>query len=135
MKSKILFNDREMLIEERCKGICLNYRKIIDFTTDKPYIRVSATDKKIIYLDTTLSELEAQLPPFFFRCNQSSIVNLLLITAYRLYKRKYVLSTCFDKEFSVSTQNREKFKELLFFFKTHNFNSEDCLCCKKAWNP
>ena len=135
MKSKILFNDREILIEERSRGICLSYSKITDFSTDKPYIRISTTDKKIIYLDTTLTELETQLPPFFFRCNQSSIVNLLLITTYRLNKRKYILSIGLEKEFSVSTQNRKKFKEILFFYKTNNFYSNNCLCCKKAWNP
>jgi DNA-binding LytR/AlgR family response regulator len=133
MKSKILFCDREMIIEEKNKGFCLNYCQIIDFSADKPYIRVSIIGNRSIYLETSFSELETQLPSFFFRCNRSAIVNLLLVTMYRLCKRKYILSTSFGKEFPVSIQNKKRMKELLFFHKTHNFHSDDCLFCEKAW--
>jgi DNA-binding LytR/AlgR family response regulator len=133
MKSRIIFCDREMIIEEKAGGIFLDYRRIIDFSTDKPYIKVSTIDKKYIHLETTLSELETQLPPFFFRCNQSAIVNLLLVTMYRLDKRKYILSTSLEKNFYVSPPNKSKFKEMLFFYKTHHFQSDGCFFCGKAW--
>jgi DNA-binding LytR/AlgR family response regulator len=133
MKSKILFCDREMIIEEKNKGICLNYCQIIDFSADKPYIKVSTIDKKSIYLETSLAELETQLPSFFFRCNRSAIVNLLLVTMYRFDKKKYILSAILGKEFPVSLHNKNQFKEILFFYKTHNFRSDDCFSCKEAW--
>ena len=133
MKSNILFGDQELFIEERTKGICLSYRQIVDFSTDKPYIKVSTTDNKSLYLETTLAELETHLPLFFFRCNQSTIVNLLLVSAYRKDKRKYILSTSLSKEFSVSPQNINLFKEVLTFYKTNQFISNDCISCGKAW--
>ena len=89
--------------------------------------------RKKIYLEISLLELEKQLPLFFFRCNRSSIVNLLFVNIYETKKKNYILHTVSGKKFPVSLRNRKTFKSKFLYLKQHDFYSENCIMCKRAW--
>jgi DNA-binding LytR/AlgR family response regulator len=115
MKTRIIFCDKELIIEEKSKGTCLNYNQIIDISTNKPYVVISTLEKRQIYLEISLLELEKQLPPFFFRCNQSSIINLLFVNLYETKKKNYILYTVLGKNFTVSPKNKKNFKNKCYY--------------------
>lgn len=50
MKTRVIFGDKALIIEEKSGGTCLNYDQIIDISTDKPYVVIfTRAEKKNIF--------------------------------------------------------------------------------------
>lgn len=128
---KIVFCDKEMIIEDGRKTIFLTYYQIVDITTSRPYIVVTLLNNDKFFIDSSLSQLYAHLPVVFFKCNRSSIINLLHVKLYLKEKRHFKVHTALQKQFCISPQYSDEFKKKLYFIKTHSFFSEDCLSCNK----
>jgi DNA-binding LytR/AlgR family response regulator len=117
MRSKITFCDKEMIIDKKNKVICLSYSKIVDISTNRPYVVISTMDNQSIYLEASLIELEENLPIVFFRCNQSSIINLFHVTCYKENEIYLVFGKVFILSFAKKKLSKQNYYilDLIYF--------------------
>lgn len=135
MKQNILFYDREMIIEERNRIICLEYNRIVDITTDRPYSVITLSDNKSVSISLSLSTLNENLPAIFSQCNHSSIVNLLHVHSYYKKERIFYLHTKSGKQFRVSPKYKHDFFKKIHFAKSQACLFYECFFCKRTEIP
>jgi DNA-binding LytR/AlgR family response regulator len=133
MNDNLVLCDKEMVVTDSHQFFCLRYNQIIDITTNRPYVVITLLDKREIYVLSSLSKLMQNLPVTFFRCNQSSIVNLWYIKSCMRSGRSLIIHTALEKQFSVSPKYKNLFKDRLYFVKNVSID-EECVFCKKLLN-
>jgi DNA-binding LytR/AlgR family response regulator len=101
---EIGYGDKEMYIKQSLKIYRLKYENIISISVDRPYIMITIPDKNI-YMETSLTKLETNLPDFFFRCNRKTVVNLMHVLVYK--ESDGNLYTNLGKVYNVSFRRRK----------------------------
>jgi len=135
MKSKITYCDKELIIEDPHKIICMGYDQIALISTNKPYLQITTIDRKTIIFDGLIAELKKNLPDFFFCCNRSILVNLLYVTTFEKICNKYQIHiTVLDKTINIASEYNDLFKRKLIEIKNCTSLSPLCLFCKKAYS-
>jgi DNA-binding LytR/AlgR family response regulator len=123
---ELIYTDKSLIVEGTYQVNTILYCEIVNISTNRPYIEIVTIHNKTIYVDGSLSKIIPNLPPYFFRCNQSSIVNLLYVKLYA----QPALHTALNKKFTVSAHNFHTCKEKLVWVQKTYTACLDCLFCK-----
>jgi len=75
-------NDYAIVIDKD-NVFTLMYHQIETIECDKPYIKVTLTDKSKYHFTSTIKDFNIHLPSYFELCNKSVLVNLLHIKEIR----------------------------------------------------
>ena len=125
MKTNIIYGDKEIVIEENNKIICIGYDQIDYISTNRPYLEIITTEKRTVLCEQSLSEMQKKLPPCFFRCNRSFIVNLLHICLFQKEKNRYYFYISYtNKKFKIAAKSTKAFKRQLIATKNQMIKNE-----------
>ena len=87
--SDIFFYPLKVEMSTTNGGVIYSYEDILYITCDKPYLIVNCINGRKIHIEDTLKNIRGQLPPMFFQCNKSTIINFHHLTEY--FKNPWVL--------------------------------------------
>jgi hypothetical protein len=131
MKQALFFHCEKLEIPDKWGNLeIIKFRDIVYITYDKPYsafFYLKEPEMKKILFPVSLIGIEQNLPPVFFRCNPSVIINF-----YYLEKISYSenrLSMEGGKVFSLSRRNIQDFKKRKDLIGRLTPLSESCLWC------
>ena len=128
----LVFNDNELIIQERSKGVCLRYCELVSIKADRPYVALLTAIGKRYDVSISLQKIMEYLPEFFFRCSQSDIVNLLYVTEYESKGQSLLLHAIPNQTVSVSKLNRKSFYEKYATIRSSYTQCIECLSCKQG---
>lgn len=126
----VIFYEKEIVIQDKSSTISILYCNIIGIYTDRPYAIITTFQHKSFHVLTSLSKIQKQLPPFFFRCSQSTIVNMLYIREYISKGRSLCIQTLHNKKESVSKSSKKEFIDTFFQIKDSYTQCIECIACK-----
>jgi hypothetical protein len=109
------------------------YRDIMYLTYDRPYtllVYMEREKKKKIFLQVSLRSIERSLPAVFFRCSQSSILNLCYLQEYRHPEKQAVMED--GMTVSVSRRKYPELQERLASLPRLSPLCDPCLACTNA---
>ena len=75
----LIFTSESVILYERKRIHALKYEEIICITTDRPYLVITTVESLQMFIQMSLSKVGELLPDYFCLCNQSTIINLMLI--------------------------------------------------------
>jgi DNA-binding LytR/AlgR family response regulator len=101
---KIEYGNKEMRIEWNHKICHLKYEDIMSISADRPYSVITTPDKKL-YMETSLTQMDKNLPDIFFRCSRKEIVNLMYVILYSENEGKIYTNS--GKVYNVSFRQRK----------------------------
>jgi DNA-binding LytR/AlgR family response regulator len=78
-KAEIQSNAEELIIFKKSYIYVFDFRDIIGFFCDHPYIKIETTTLKSTLIFHSLKEIAPLLPPQFVMCNRSAIINIAYI--------------------------------------------------------
>ena len=131
-RNGLIFNDNELIIQERSKGVCLRYCELVSIKADRPYVALLTAIGKRYDVSISLQKIMEYLPEFFFRCSQSDIVNLLYIKKYEPKGQSLLLHAIPNQMVSVSKLNRKSFYEKYVSTRSSYSKCIKCLFCKQG---
>ncbi len=131
-KTNLLFGNLKLLVPQQQGAIYVYYSEIYYIVSDRPYIKISGSNKLSLIANESIKSLENQLPGNFFQCNKSSIINFSHVTRYRFHDNKQLYVVMSDgTEFTVSRRREKAFFEKEKFLFEKNYPSVMCSNCKK----
>jgi DNA-binding LytR/AlgR family response regulator len=101
---KIEYDYKEMRIKWDHKICRLKYENIMSISADRPYSVITTPDKKL-YMETSLTKMDKNLPDIFFRCSRKEIVNLMYVILYSENEGKIYTNS--GKVYTVSFRQRK----------------------------
>jgi DNA-binding LytR/AlgR family response regulator len=110
---KITFlKNKTILVKSNCNGIVLHYDEILYFHSDKPYIEIKTNKNKLpILITSTINFFSNHLPPSFYYCNRSTIINLHYVSEYKKENRHLKVTLNDNSVFRISQKKRNNFIE------------------------
>jgi DNA-binding LytR/AlgR family response regulator len=111
MKTDITLERQSVKIETREREYFYSYDEIAYIICERPYseiycIKGGETKKYLVCI--SLSKIEIDLPPIFFRCNQSTIINIRFLKSF---DKKNNILFMDGAQFSLSFRNISLFKK------------------------
>lgn len=81
-RCELQFTNTGILLIDGANIRLINYKDIIYFVTDRPYVIIGTENKEKIHIHISMSQIVKSLPSNFCMCSQSSIINLSYVDAY-----------------------------------------------------
>ena len=113
-KAKILFRTDKMTIFQKSNMYVFNFKDIIGFFCDHPYVKIETTTSKPILIFHSLKEIGQLLPPPFIVCNRSSIINITHIHQVKSTVSKCVLPLVNGREIRVARRRKSNVMKQIY---------------------
>ena len=131
MKQKILFYDRNMVIQVNQKLITHYYGELMYIKFEKPYCHLFFTGKNNYMVEIRLQTLIDNLPAAaFFKCKRSTIINLCYYK--RFQKNPPIVVMADGKEIDLSKNNVPEFESRIESLPSLIPPCADCYTCPTA---
>lgn len=112
---KLTFTSDSIVIYGQTKIYKLQYKEILSFTVNRPYLVVTTTKKKHIYIQISISKIAQILPNYFCLCNQSTIINLLYVCSYEEQDGHIIVGLSNSTSFTVSRRCKKHIKDGMLY--------------------
>lgn len=129
-KSEISYLSSRMVIEDAGSVYAFDYREIYCIVYRNSYTVICTANKEKM-ITYSLTKLQENLPPIFFSCNKSTLVNLSYVKSIEYNKNNSVLELCNNTQFNVSRRKRKELK-LMMVSVIEGVTCKDCFLCNVA---
>ena len=111
--NKLGFTSDSLVIYEQTRILRLQYKDILCFTIDRPYLVITTNAKQHICVYVSLSKMVQMLPDYFCLCSQSTAVNLLYVCSYGEQNGHIVVNLSNSDSYIVSRRCKKNIRNKL----------------------